>query len=215
MARERLDPSERHRLPTRVLDLGLPEDGSDPRLIETAGYPAGQWAALSHCWGSLQHHPVKTTRTSLKQHIAGIPLSSLPKTFIDAILVTKELGIRFVSSRMTRRTGRLRLRSWDSSTTAQSSPSRPRQHQTRLMVCLKRPYSSYTIPSVSLPFIQKDPTSGEKRILGNFSVGLELRQEPFERPMNPMASLLGTRGWVTQEWVLSRRVVHFLDRGMV
>jgi hypothetical protein len=51
--------------------------------------------------------------------------------------------------------------------------------------------------------------------LGNYSISLDWRQEPFMKHMDPMFSPIYLRGWCTQELILSRRVVHFLNEGMV
>lgn len=54
----------------------------------------GAYITLSHCWVSYQ--PIKTTKESLSKFMAGIPLQSLAKTFLDAVLLTKALGIRYL-----------------------------------------------------------------------------------------------------------------------
>src|SRR5271170_8055968 len=40
--------------------------------------------------------PLKSTRDTLKAHFAGIPWSSLPETFQDAITITRKLGIQYL-----------------------------------------------------------------------------------------------------------------------
>ncbi|KAJ4420960.1 hypothetical protein N0V82_004002 [Gnomoniopsis sp. IMI 355080] len=60
-------------LPTRIIDVG--KDGSDPRLVSST---------KKHD-GSLDRHT--------KQ---GIPKAILPKTFHDAVIITRKLGIRYL-----------------------------------------------------------------------------------------------------------------------
>jgi hypothetical protein len=82
------------RLPYRVLYVG--DSGSESvRLVETQGR-SGYWACLSHCWGDKQ--PLKTTREpdTLSQHQISILWGNLPKTFQDAIVVTRALGIQYL-----------------------------------------------------------------------------------------------------------------------
>jgi hypothetical protein len=80
-------------LPTRVIDVG-PGDGSEePRLI-VSNSNRGKYAALSHCWGSRQQFT--TDSNTLRQRMQCIPTSSLPKTFRDAVTITRELQIRYV-----------------------------------------------------------------------------------------------------------------------
>ena len=213
---------EYHKLPSRVLDLGPPEGDEEPRLVETAGYPEGNWAALSHCWGGPQHHPLKTTRKNLSRHMNGIPISSLPKTFLDAIIITKTLRLRYLwidslciiqddendwlaeSKNM----GVL----YERAVITLAASSAPNSTHG---LFLERPYYDLEIPSVQLPFVRKDAINGVQELLGHYSVGIEWRQEPFMTQIDPMATLLSTRGWATQEWILSRRTVHFTYQGMV
>lgn len=86
------DGSERE-LPSRVIDVGSNAGPGDVRLVETRGERA-RYIALSHCWGKQQI--ITTTKASMTDRLAGIPFDQLSKTFQDAILVTRRLGIRFI-----------------------------------------------------------------------------------------------------------------------
>jgi hypothetical protein len=79
-------------LPTRVLDVGT--DGSTPKLVVTLDGQAGSYICLSHCWGSSQ--PLTTTTMTLSERRHGIEWQKLPKTFQDAITVSRQLEIRFL-----------------------------------------------------------------------------------------------------------------------
>jgi len=81
------------KLPKRVLDLEAQEDTSTILLIETSD-EYDKYIALSHCWG--KENLIKTTRGNLYDHLRGISVSSLPKTFQDAIAITRQLGIRYI-----------------------------------------------------------------------------------------------------------------------
>jgi hypothetical protein len=78
-------------LPTRVIDVG--STVSEPRLVITHRRP-GRWTALSHCWGSDQ--PLKTEFNTLQSFCKSLPLSSLPPTFRDAVIITRALGIQYL-----------------------------------------------------------------------------------------------------------------------
>lgn len=80
------------RLPTRVIDVGS-NIKDQPRLHISNGDVAS-YVTLSHCWGGSS--PATTTTTSLEIQKHGIRLESLPKTFKDAIIVTRDLGVRFL-----------------------------------------------------------------------------------------------------------------------
>ncbi|CAI6088594.1 unnamed protein product [Clonostachys chloroleuca] len=84
-------------VPTRLIDVGSP-GSMDISLHITDGSldPNGdtRYMTLSHCWGSLK---IKTLQTrSLEAMKQGIELSALPKTFQDAIQITRALGVRYI-----------------------------------------------------------------------------------------------------------------------
>lgn len=80
-------------LPTRVLDLFIGDDPEDLRLLITHG-ERDRYVALSYCWGGLQQ--TKTTSLSLEDKCTHIAKSSLPLTIQDAIIVTRQIGIRYL-----------------------------------------------------------------------------------------------------------------------
>ena len=80
-------------LPTRVLDVGATNDPSQLRLLTTQGL-SGQYIALSHCWGLNRH--IVTNLNNLELHERRIPYESLPKTFQDAVVITRSVGIRYI-----------------------------------------------------------------------------------------------------------------------
>jgi hypothetical protein len=79
-------------LPTRVLDVGIPESPSATLHISNGEY--GQWVTLSHCWGKF--HPATTTAENLNSQCNGILVSTLPKTFQGAITITRKLRYRYL-----------------------------------------------------------------------------------------------------------------------
>ncbi|KAF2809391.1 HET-domain-containing protein [Mytilinidion resinicola] len=82
-------------VPTRLLDLGLPDSNTNPRLIiSTSALEGIPYATLSHCWG--KSAILRLLASNLKDLCDEIPLQTLPKTFRDAIAVTKRAGIRYL-----------------------------------------------------------------------------------------------------------------------
>ncbi|KAK4233304.1 heterokaryon incompatibility protein-domain-containing protein [Achaetomium macrosporum] len=85
-------------LPTRLIFLGKP--GHMPRLIETPGMllePCSappRYTTLSHCWG--EAHPLKLTTQNRLQLSDGIPGHDIPKTFADAMEITRSLGLEYI-----------------------------------------------------------------------------------------------------------------------
>lgn len=78
-------------LPSRVIDVG--SSTIDPRLHISID-EIGRYITLSHCWGG--SCPITTTIATLESRTMGIPLVALPKTFRDAILITRDLGVRYL-----------------------------------------------------------------------------------------------------------------------
>jgi hypothetical protein len=88
-------------MPTRVLDLGTSEGDLDDniRLLETTSFEPSEivgfrWVALSHRWGTLPQF--KTLKANLQKHYERIAFGALPKTFQDAVLVTRGLGLKYL-----------------------------------------------------------------------------------------------------------------------
>lgn len=80
-------------LPSRVIDVDPDTSSTDVRLFESQGRRA-RYIALSHRWGGL--HTPTTSGSSLKQRLSGIAWNDLPKTFQDAITITRLLHVRYL-----------------------------------------------------------------------------------------------------------------------
>lgn len=78
-------------LPTRVIDLGE-HDSPIIRLVESN--TSGKYIALSHCWGHVQQFV--TSRNNIKDRLQGFAVSSLPKTFRDAVVIARLLDVRYL-----------------------------------------------------------------------------------------------------------------------
>lgn len=80
-------------LPTRLVEVSLPGTPRSARL-RTVGGGTGRYATLSYCWGGPQ--PFQTTKDSLADYSTALPYSDLPKTILDALEVTRSLGLRYI-----------------------------------------------------------------------------------------------------------------------
>ncbi|KAI1134605.1 HET-domain-containing protein [Hypoxylon sp. FL0543] len=89
VCKSRLDNSY---LPTRVLDVSREPDTIF--LYEPNENDRGPYLALSHCWGGTV--PIMTKMNTLESFKAGITIESFPKTFQDAISVTRQLQCRYL-----------------------------------------------------------------------------------------------------------------------
>jgi Heterokaryon incompatibility protein (HET) len=73
------------------IEANFPHQVQDPTLMDKSE----SYVTLSHCWGTGPPLISLTseTMTSLKE---GIPFSQLPKTFADAIRVTRSIGQKYI-----------------------------------------------------------------------------------------------------------------------
>lgn len=89
-------------LPSRILDLGQTDyvEGSSlsPVLLDnTNGDLRGTYACLSHCWGPQEQRPLDTRLETVDSfQTCGVPWSDLPKTFQEAMVFTRRIGIRYL-----------------------------------------------------------------------------------------------------------------------
>jgi hypothetical protein len=86
-------PNPETGLPTRVVDVGPPDGSLQPVLIDSKHMKA-LYVTLSHCWGGRVSST--TTSRTVEEHKRAIPLSTLPKTFQDSVLITRRLGLRYL-----------------------------------------------------------------------------------------------------------------------
>lgn len=80
-------------LPTRVVDVGS-QNSSAARLL-VSDSRRGDYLALSYCWGP-GPHSYKLTKEKFEAFKQQIPISSVSKTISDAILITRQLGYRYL-----------------------------------------------------------------------------------------------------------------------
>ncbi|KAF8909055.1 heterokaryon incompatibility protein-domain-containing protein [Gymnopilus junonius] len=81
-------------LPSRVIDVGT--SPGEAKLIETHGTMKGYYTSLSYSWG-IPPHSYKLTRSNLSTYKSAIKFSDeIPRTIVDAIDLTRLLGIRYI-----------------------------------------------------------------------------------------------------------------------
>lgn len=80
--------------PNRLLDI---EEQSRFRLClpRVEQIPISEYTTLSYRWGSYRSDRELTTQ-NLETLRSGLPISVLPRAFQDAMIVTRELGVRFL-----------------------------------------------------------------------------------------------------------------------
>ena len=196
-------------LPTRVLEVREPQGQDVLRLVETMG-ARGQYAALSHCWGPPSKHPLKTTKGTLQYRLKEIPFKSLTKTFQDAVTVTRAIGLRYL---------------WiDSLCIIQDDNSDWLNEASHMGSIYEK--SQLTIAAAGAPdgsfgcFMERPELSPAVELHnisehGERTGGIFVSMKCMKGDTHPDYSPLNERAWITQEWLLSRRIVYYTKGQMV
>jgi hypothetical protein len=188
-----------------------------PKLYITKG-ERSPFVALSHCWGSTSKHPVLRTLTSdIEQHQKGIPWTNLSKTFQDAIILTRRLGMDYI---------------WiDSLCIIQDDIVDWRREAAKMALVYSGAHivlSALAAENGSIGMLKPYPMILE--VTGFFDhprkTPYRFFTTPSRRDIHDLIETdnanfisqkfpLSSRGWVLQERLLARRVVHFSADEMV
>lgn len=71
------------------------DSDSDMNTNSNSNFPT-PYLTLSHCWGPPEKRPTITTKSNLASRMKRIPFLELPRTFQDAIEITRKLGHRYL-----------------------------------------------------------------------------------------------------------------------
>lgn len=85
-------------LPTRLVDVGTSQDFK-PRLVETSHLGPNsttKYTTLSHRWGTKPTELLQTRQQNLHLHMEGIGIQMIPKTFLDAMKITRQIGLQYI-----------------------------------------------------------------------------------------------------------------------
>ncbi|KAI1112027.1 heterokaryon incompatibility protein-domain-containing protein [Nemania sp. NC0429] len=186
-------------LPNRVVDVGDPAHPHPPqvKLRETQKNERARYLCLSHCWGTEQI--IQTKRSTLEQHKRCIPWDELSRTFQDAIVFARKLGVRYI---------------WiDSLCIIQDSDDDWRAESAQMAAIYENAYVTLAATKsrngAGGCFSSAAPECRARELRCDDEDGVShpvyVRRNLHDAYDNP---LLG-RGWVFQERLLSPRVVHF------
>lgn len=194
-----IDESTPPVLPSRVIDVGLPDGSVAPRLLQANG-ATGYYTALSYCWGASEktHRSYLTTVDTLEKHLSSIPWDLLPKTLRDAVLLTRAVGIRYL---------------WvDSLCIIQDSTDDWEQESAKMGVVYS--HARFVIAAT----IGEDANTGlfppQEHVYHPGPRPLCFSREPKAWGLGRGALPLFARGWTAQEWILSRRIVFWTHERM-
>jgi hypothetical protein len=185
------------RLPTRVIDVGNAGD-QEVRLFEPILPTYEDYITLSYCWGPPPF--LTTTLSNIETHQKTMPMSELPRTIYDAVVVTRGMGMRYI---------------WiDAVCIIQDSPEDKVKelqvmgdiyHQSTLTIAAVSASAvaegflhTKPRPVVGLPYLCPDGTQGTVQLAR-------------QRMISLWNETIYTRGWCLQEYLLSSRLLLFTD----
>jgi hypothetical protein len=198
------NPGGRMSFPTRLLEIGSPHM-DHVRLRMCRETPCNSaYVTLSHCWGKAKF--LTLTAETLQQLCGGIPVSTLPRTFQDAIQVATWLGVKFL---------------WiDSLCILQDSVEDWRKESLIMGQIYKGGICNIAatgskdghgglfngrIPDLTSPCF----------VVSNWEDAFNTKFHVYNRYLDNHGLLAGPllqRGWVVQERILAPRVLHFGSR---
>lgn len=193
-------------MPTRVIDVGQENNPRSVRLycqsqLLLATAP-NNYVALSHRWGDPeQNQQFCTTRANIESFKEGIEFDQLPRTFQDAITVTRGLGLRFL---------------WiDSLCIMQDDPEDWETESKKMEAVYSSAYCTIAATCASgsadgFLKIRPERLYVTKQARQHPKVHMCENIDDFRADVEE--SELNKRGWVLQERVLSSRTIYFTEK---
>lgn len=181
-------------MPTRLVDIGQTAS-DDARLVIASemGNPA-PYVALTYSWGG--DIPTKLLRNSLGPMKKRISFRSLPRTFQDAIFITRSLGLRYI---------------WiDALCIIQDSPDDWKLEAARMgsvYACSKLVLSATDSRSSTDGMLT---TERQAQISITNDIAIQKVSKHFDTLMQ--SSSLASRGWCLQERFLGTRILHIGEK---
>ncbi|KAH9917365.1 HET-domain-containing protein, partial [Epithele typhae] len=205
-------------MPTRLVDCA---DPGAPRLVTTAG-TRGTYTALSYVWGEAQPHSTVTANQAA--YALFIDPAHLPQTILDAMAVTRALGLRYLRADTLciiqdsledklQELGRMRNVYRDAHVTivAANAPRVSAGFLAPRPAVPPTPFSTFS-RDVVLPFRCPAPQGTPART-GQIVVSpLWTYPDPPEHPLSQYdarAEPVSARGWCMQEYFMSPRALVF------
>ena len=190
----------------RILDTSVSRDSSRVRLCESREIPeSAHYLTLSHCWGGAEIKSLSSA--TYDNYKNGVQVEELPRTFQDAVNLTRRLAIRYL---------------WiDAVCIMQDSTSDWVYHASTMDAIYRYAYCNIAATVAENPygglFREREPALisplrvkiSDSSFNGGsafYDVGDDF-SEAWTRQI--IKSPLASRAWVVQERLLARRVVHF------
>ncbi|CAG9993935.1 unnamed protein product [Clonostachys byssicola] len=193
-------------MPTRVIAVGKDEN-STIKLVESALLPKDtkdtkdtkdKYVALSHRWGDLSRNDqFRTLDSNIGDFKESIPYDDLPKSFQDAIRVTRAIGVTYL---------------WiDSLCIIQGNDQDWGKESCRMEDVFNSAYCvlAATSAASSLEGFLGDRQARESVTVQTPKGPIYICRAIDDFDSHVQRGLLNSRGWVLQERALARRTLHF------
>lgn len=201
-----------HWLPTRLVELtsdplGLPKDSTFPRGIQCIQIRprlrlaselerSTQYMTLSHCWGNLSF--MTLTQDNLTELRSQIPVADLTKTFRESMEATVRMGIRYL---------------WiDSLCIIQDDEDDWQRESTTMGTVYEHAFCNIAAAKAFNGdeglFTHRSQFDVKPCVFMNEKAALWIRADEAI-PKTETGGPLYTRAWVTQEYIMSHRILHF------
>jgi hypothetical protein len=193
-------------LPTRLLDVGTLAS-PDTKLVNSNEFIGGvEYFTLSHCWGGKL--PIKLTRSCLGELQSGIEFATLPRTFQEAIYITRIFKSRYL---------------WIDALCIIQDSEQDWFHESSIMgqvYANSRLNLAATASSDSQGGLRRhrDPRLVGACVISPSWTGLGQMHRQYTCAgydvwrTNVEAAPLQRRGWVLQERMLAPRILHFAEQ---
>ncbi|KAK7959283.1 uncharacterized protein PG986_004137, partial [Apiospora aurea] len=203
---------------TRVLDVSYRSGHEGTVKLLATDRQDATYACLSHCWGDTSRM-LKTTTETLSSHLNGIAIADLPRSFQDAVDITRRLGIRYlwVDSLCIIQDCK---KDWDSEAQRMAEIYEGSHVTIATTDSLNGDGGCYRRPTKEINHgtIWYTGDDGEKIAIysrqphDHFKMKMDGREGSGGDESSPP---LWKRGWVYQERLLSLRVLHFCRRDLL
>ena len=187
-------------LPTRLIEVEPFQRSSDVRLVLPSPGMRGHYAALSYCWGA--GNQVILTKSNIDDRRARIESASLPKTIQDALVITRNIGLKYL---------------WvdalcilqDSATDWETESARMGHVYNLALVTIQAAVAGDCREGCLNKYTASDLPPAQLRYVSNAGeVGkVYVRQSPLVTSLS--TEPLHDRGWTLQEALLSPRILSF------
>jgi hypothetical protein len=196
-------------LPSRLIDVNGPNE-SIIRLWQCSGQ-TGKYLALSHRWVNGLTPQWVTTQNTLESKHIWFPLGTLPAYIVDAVCVTRKLRLQYlwVDSLCIIQDSQ---DDWEVES-SQMASIYANAHVTIFADCGRDDdhgflFSRESFSGTDVTLLTEDGESVQLNLRRSSKSSFKSIQSSLF-PTNVEPSYLSDRGWIFQERVLSRRILHF------